>query len=230
MAQQQRRQARQAQQHVPSASDWEGANEAPADAADSGYGGSLLPAGWYDIEVAKSYFRTAQSSGLDYPNIECVIIEGEQTGRYAFCGLYINSPADQYRKGQKAFLAKWFEACGYEIPEAIPETDDDMSPLVGCKVSVQVIIEDNTDLQGNKVQANRIVRVRALGSDEEAADTPPPAQTQQRQPAQRQAAQTTRPAPARGSNGTQRTAAPARGATQQRRPSSINDMGDDIPF
>jgi hypothetical protein len=228
MAQQMRQASRQP---APQQDDWEGAE--PTDLADSGYGGGgIVPEGWYDIEVVKAAIRNSNSSGLDYPNFDLQIIDGDQSGRHTFCGIFINSPADSFRKGQKAFLAKWFEVCTGQIPSEVPKTDDDLADLVGARASVHVIVEDNKDLQGNTVQQNRVVRVRPLGEVQQPANR---ARTQQTAQTQRTATSATtqpqnaRSAPSRTNGGAQQSAQ----RQQTRRPAaqgSFSDMNDDIPF
>jgi hypothetical protein len=144
---------------VPKKNDaWESVE--PTDAEDSGMGGGVVPENGYLVIVDKAYFRTSNSSKKEYVNLELQISEGEFEGRYVFSPFYIESESDNFRKGQKAFLAKFFEVCTGNVPDELPTTDEDLSELVGTECWVKVIIEPNQDAQGRDIEQNRVVRVR----------------------------------------------------------------------
>jgi hypothetical protein len=206
-------------QQEPVDDGWESAES--SDLADQGFGGGLVDEGGYQCTIDKAYFRTSNSSGKDYVNIDLEIIEGDFAGRHLFCPLYINSDSDNFRKGQKGFLRKFFEVCVGTAPDAIPQADDDLADLVGTACWVYATVEDNDDGKGGTVEVNRVIRVRdpseAEGGGGEAAtdDPDPQAQAEEQQPA---------PAARRPA----RAAAPAAG----RKPAggSFDDLEDDIPF
>ena len=201
-ARQQQRPAAAQQQRAPAASQH---RAAPVDIADTSMGGGLVPDGMYIVAIDKAYFRTSKTTNKLYINTEMRIVEGEFEGRFLFLPFYINSDSDNFRKGQKGFLAKMFVSATGAQPEAFPQLDEDLADLVGAEVAVKVVTEDNDDGKGNKVEVNRVVRVSSPNdmpasddAEEQEDDTPP---ASRRPPAK-----------------TQRNAGP------------VDDLDDDIPF
>lgn len=214
-------------------SGWEGVEA--QDLADSGFGGGLVPADRYHVTINKAYFRESNSSGVSYVNLEMEIIEGEFANRYVFSPLYINSlKNDNFRKGQKGFLAKYFEICTGEIPDVFPETDDHLADLVGTDCGVEVIVEQNTDANGNLVDVNRVIRCFAWGADVAAqqTDAAEPRRTRAAAsapapvPARAAAPSRTQQNPAAAPKQAGARAAPAKGTGKGR----FDDLEDDIPF
>lgn len=210
---------------------WEGAQDTPTDAEDSGFGGGIVPDDGYQVTVAKAYFRTSKTSDKEYINLELQVAEGPYEGRYVFCPFYINSDSDNFRKGQKAFLAKFFEVCLGAIPEQFPTTDDDLADFVNTACWVKVTVEDNADPKNpdKTVEVNRVVRARTSDEGDQAqvdevppAEDPPPPPV--RQAAQRPAATAARP------GATRPAARPAARPGTNGGTGGVADMDDDIPF
>ena len=216
-AQQQRRQAATPapQQHrkpvsaeasAPLDSQWEDA--APVDAEDTSFGGGLIPEAIYTVTVDKAYFRQSKGSGKLYINTELRVIDGDYEGRFLFLPFYINSDSENFRKGQKGFLAKLFITATGAQPEMFPQVDEDLADLVGAEFDAKVIVEANDDGKGGSVEVNRVVRIDVQGAIDGGAQPLDDADDQAADPAP------TRRQPVR----TGRTAGP------------VDDLEDDIPF
>jgi hypothetical protein len=139
-----------------SSSGWEDVDA--QDLADvSGIGG-VVPAGKYRVEVNKAVMRTANSSKKEYVNLQLLISAGQFEGRYLFAPFYVNSESENFRKGQKAFLGKFFLVCTGAMPDEFPSTDEDLADLVGTECGVTVAVEDTENQQGNLEQRNVVAR------------------------------------------------------------------------
>jgi hypothetical protein len=150
----------------------------PIDAEDSGFGSGIVPAGAYSVEVVKAYWRSSQSSGRAYINLELKVIDDDQfEGRYLFLPLYVHSESENFRKGQKGFLAKVFTVCTGGVPDEFPSTNDDLAELVGCSMDVKVIVEKNKDNNGNEIEQNRVTRATEVGDAFKAVDPEIPERT-----------------------------------------------------